>query len=207
MQVCVFCAASESERKPQILLDQTAEQLWSSWGSHWQPERGPDPGTGVCTLRKVAVCVWLVVVGLAFGWLPGSPAKPPTWAWIPPVSSRVCMQRVERGCMLRVRQWQTFVLLKICFINPGLIWFVWRKSDNIHLPVLILIQPGLIGSDIHLSGQWKGMLVKKGHCICRTWNVCLARCLNSGKHQIVASRWSASPSSHHTSWAVEDIHH
>lgn len=38
-------------------------------------ERGPDSGTGVCTLRRGAVCVRAVGKGAAFEWLPSTLAN------------------------------------------------------------------------------------------------------------------------------------
>lgn len=76
-------------------MDRTAEQLRGFLEFRLAAERGPDPGTGVCTLRRGAVCVTGSGGGrggsLAFGWLPG----------FPPVNSRLCMQggnlSAERG--------------------------------------------------------------------------------------------------------------
>lgn len=57
MSMCVLCAAPECERKHQILLDQTAEQLW---GSVWQP-REAQIQAQVCVYSEekgsVRVCV------------------------------------------------------------------------------------------------------------------------------------------------------
>lgn len=107
-----------------------------------------------------------------------------------------------------VRKWQTFVLVKIRFINDWLIWYIciekfWLTIYTLKCWCCILLKPGMIGTALHFSGMWKDLQFKEGHCICRTWNLCLARCLKSGRHQMKASTWSACPPSHHADWAVE----
>lgn len=69
VHVCVFC----------VLHLKSSDSVGSNGGKpagfRRAAKRGPDSGTGVCTLRRGAVCVRAVGKGVAFEWLPSTVAN------------------------------------------------------------------------------------------------------------------------------------
>lgn len=167
-------------RTSKILLDLTAR------GFRLAAERSPQPGTGVCTLRKEAVH------GVVCGGVGGGLTLWMVARFTPPhlgldsssqqQSLHAGTESAERGQTLQKRlvwlsRWQQG---RICDW-PGI-----GKKKNIH-------------QDNWQYTVWsiwdKFLQYKARHCICRTWDMCLAQCLNSGKTSnsgflsIFSSRW------------------